>query len=224
VEQNHETATPPISAICRGRCRAAFRADGGRRRNDPGTLPNAELNLGDILLVRGDLAGAREMLEAVDRFARDPATSAWMRFRYSIRLHASLGDLALARGDLDEARRRAEHCLDLASRTNARKNLVKGWRLAGEVASAARRWDDAQRALGEARTIAEAIANPTQLWRTYGALARFHAARGDKDAARLAADAGARVVDGVLAGLEEPTLRVSLEELAPVRELRGMAR
>jgi len=199
-------------------------ADGGRRRNDPGTLPNADLNLGDILLVRGDLAGAREMLEAVDRFARDPTTSAWMRFRYSIRLHASLGDLALARGDLDEARCQAEHCLDLATRTNARKNLVKGWRLAGEVASAARRWDDAQRALGEARTMAEAIGNPTQLWRTYGALSRFHAARGDKDAARLAADAGMRVVDGVLAGLEEPALRASLEALAPVRELRAMAR
>jgi tetratricopeptide (TPR) repeat protein len=199
-------------------------ADGGRRRNDPGTLPNAELNLGDILLARGDLAGAREMLEGVDRFARDPATSAWMRFRYSIRLHASLGDLALARGDLDEARREAEHCLELATRTNARKNLVKGWRLAGEVASSARKWDDAERALGEARTIAEGIGNPTQLWRTYAALARFQAARGDKDAARLAAGAGARVVDGVLAGLEEPALRASLEALAPVRELRALTR
>ncbi len=130
-------------------------ADGGRRRNDPGTLPNAELNLGDIFLARGDLPAAREMLERVDRFARDPATSAWMRFRYSIRLCASLGELALAQGDLDQARRHAERCLELATRTNARKNLVKGWRLAGEVASAARRWADAEHALGQARTIAE---------------------------------------------------------------------
>ena len=98
-----------------------------------------------------------------------------MRFRYSIRLSASLGELALAQGDLDQARRHAERCLELAARTNARKNLVKGWRLAGEVACAARRWDDAEHALGEARAIAEAIGNPTQLWRTYAALARFHA-------------------------------------------------
>ena len=197
-------------------------AEGGRRRNDPGTLPNAELNLGDIFLARGDLPLAREVLERVDRFARDPSTSPWMRFRYSIRLYASLGELALAQGDLDQAQRHAQRCLELAGRTNARKNLVKGWRLAGEVATTAGRWDEAERALREARTMAEAIGNPTQLWRTYGALARFHAGRGDKDAARLAAGHGVRVVDGVLIGLKDETLRRSLEALPLVRELRAL--
>ena len=143
-------------------------------------MPNAELNLGDIFLARGDLGLAREMFERVDRFARDPATSAWMRFRYSMRLAASQGELALARGDLDEAAGHARRCLELATRTNARKNLVKAWRLAGATACAARRWDEAGRALHEARTIAEAIGNPTQLWRTYGALAAFHAERARK--------------------------------------------
>ena len=71
--------------------------------------------------------------------------------------------------------------------------------------------------------IAEAIGNPTQLWRTYGALARFHAGRGDKDAALLAAGNGVRVVDGVLIGLKDETLRGSLEGLALVRELRARA-
>ncbi len=71
--------------------------------------------------------------------------------------------------------------------------------------------------------IAEAIGNPTQLWRTYGALARFHAGRGDKDAARLAAGNGVRVVDGVLIGLKDETLRGSLEGLTLVRELRARA-
>jgi transcriptional regulator with AAA-type ATPase domain/tetratricopeptide (TPR) repeat protein len=199
-------------------------ADGGRRRNDPGTLPNAELNLGDIFLARGDLPLAREMFDRVDRFARDPTTSAWMRFRYSIRLSASLGELALVQGDLNQARRHAQRCLELAARTNARKNLVKGWRLAGEVACAARQWDDAERALREARAIAETIGNPTQLWRTYAALARFHAEQGNKDAARLAAGDAGRVVDGVLAGLGNETLRASLEGLALVREIRARAR
>jgi DNA-binding NtrC family response regulator/tetratricopeptide (TPR) repeat protein len=199
-------------------------ADGGRRRNDPGTLPNAELNLGDIFLAQGDLPLAREMLDGVDRFARDPGTSAWMRFRYSIRLSASLGELALAQGDLDQARRHAERCLELATRTNARKNLVRGWRLAGEVACAAGRRDEAERALREAQTIAETIGNPTQLWRTYAALTRFHDGRGNKDAARLAAGAAGRVVNGMLAGLGNETLRASLERLALVRELRARAR
>src|SRR5262249_14505627 len=156
-------------------------AEGGRRRNDPGTLPNAELNLGDIFLARGDLALARETFEGVDRFARAPSTSAWMRFRYSIRLSASLGEVALACGDLDQAAEHARHCLELAARTNARKNLVKGWRLAGEAAAAARRWDDAERALREARAIAETIGNPSQLWRTHAALPRFHQPHGPTD-------------------------------------------
>jgi tetratricopeptide (TPR) repeat protein len=99
-------------------------ADVGRRRGDPGTVPNAELNLGDIFLARGDLALAGETFERVDRFARDPATSPWMRFRYSIRLSASQGELALARSDLDAARAHARRCLELATRFNARKNLV----------------------------------------------------------------------------------------------------
>ena len=196
-------------------------AEGGRRRNDPGTLPNAELNLGDVFLARGDLALAGEMFERVDRFARDPGTSAWMRFRYSIRLCASQGELALVRGDLDQARRYAERCLELATRTNARKNLVKGWRLAGEVAGAARRWDEAERALREARTIAETIGNPTQLWRTYAALARFHADQGQREAARRAAVDAGHVVDRILVALPNESLQRSLEALSLVREVRA---
>jgi tetratricopeptide (TPR) repeat protein len=198
-------------------------ADGGRRRNDPGTLPNAELNLGDIALARGDLALAGEMLDRVERFARDPKTSAWMKFRYSIRLYASLGELAFARGDLDQAAAHARRCLELAARTNARKNLVKGWRLTGEIASAARRWQEAEHALGEALKIAETIGNPTQLWRTHGALARLHAEQGREDAARRVSGDAARVIDGVLGGLADPGLRASFERLALVREVRARA-
>ena len=196
-------------------------AEEGRRRKDPGTLPNAELNLGDIFLARGDYGLAREMFDRVDRFARDPSTSAWMRFRYSIRLASSQGELALARDDLEEAERHAHRCLDLATRTNARKNLVKAWRLAGATACAAGRWEEAGRALHEARTIAEAIGNPTQLWLTYGALARFYAEQDQKDAARRAALDAVRVVDGVLASLPDESLRASLERLPLVREARG---
>jgi len=198
-------------------------ADEGRRRKDPGAVPNAELNLGDIFLARGDLELAREMFERVDRFARDPATSAWMRFRYSIRLASSQGELALARGDLEAAERHARRCLELATRTNARKNLVKAWRLAGQTACAAGRWEEAGRALHEARTIAEAIGNPPQLWRTYGALARVSAERGDQDAARRSALDAVRVVDRVLGGLPDASLRASLERVPLVREARARA-
>jgi tetratricopeptide (TPR) repeat protein len=198
-------------------------ADIGRRRDDHGTLANAEINLGDIWLAQGDLASAAEIFERVERLARDPATSPWMRFRYSNRLWASMGELALVRGDLDEARARAQQCLELASAMRARKNLVKGWRLSGEVASAARRWDEADAALNEALVVATAIGNPTQLWRTYAALGRHHARRGQTDAATSAYRAARAVIDGVLGGLDSPRLRASLESLAAVRDLTRQA-
>src|SRR5262249_24063636 len=97
------------------------------------------------------------------------------------------------------------------------------WRLTGEVASASRRWQEAEYALGEARKIAEAISNPTQLWRTHAALARLRAAQGQEDAARRAAGGAVRVVDGVLGGLSDPVLRAGLGGLEPGREVRARA-
>ena len=105
----------------------------GRRRRDPGTQPNAELNLGDIIRARGDLPLAQELYDGVYRYWKNPDCSQWMRFRYSIRMFASMGELALARGDLAAARTSSAECLDLATRTGSRKNLVKAWRLAGEL-------------------------------------------------------------------------------------------
>jgi transcriptional regulator with AAA-type ATPase domain/tetratricopeptide (TPR) repeat protein len=191
----------------------------GRRRGDDGTMANAEINLGDVFLARGDLASAAGIFDGVERTARDPATSPWMRFRYSNRLWASMGELALARGDLDRARARAEQCLELATQTNARKNLVKGWRLSGAIASAARRWDEAHHALNEALVVAQAIGNPTQLWHTYAALGHYHEERGEKDAARSAYTAARAVIDGVVTGLSTSRLRGSLDTLPLVRDL-----
>jgi class 3 adenylate cyclase/tetratricopeptide (TPR) repeat protein len=186
-------------------------AEVGRRRHDPGTVPNAEINLGDIYLARGDLALAQELLDGVLRYAQDPATSEWMRFRYSIRLFASLGELWLARGDLVKARGFAEQCLGLATRTNARRNLVKGWRLTGDIARAKGRWEDAQRALDTARRLAEAVGNPPQIWKTQVALGRLYAARKDPAAADRAYRAARVVLDGVRAGLQDARLRSSFE-------------
>jgi tetratricopeptide (TPR) repeat protein len=142
-----------------------------------------------------------------------------MLYRYTNRLWASLGELALARGDLDAARARAHQCLEAATRSGARKNVVKGRRLSGQIAMAARRWDEAHTALNEALTVATTIGNPTQLWRTHAALGDFHAARGDKDAAQRAYAAARGVVDRMLAALPTPGLRAALESLPAVRDL-----
>jgi transcriptional regulator with AAA-type ATPase domain/tetratricopeptide (TPR) repeat protein len=145
----------------------------GRRRSDPGTQPNAELNLGDIIQVRGDLTHAQDLYDGVYRYWKNPGTSHWMRFRYSIRMFASLGELALARGDFSGARAYSAECLDLATRTGSRKNLVKGWRLAGEIERAQRDWDRAEQHLRTALQLAISVGNPVQYWRSELALGRL---------------------------------------------------
>jgi transcriptional regulator with AAA-type ATPase domain/tetratricopeptide (TPR) repeat protein len=143
----------------------------GQRRRDPGTQPNAELNLADIHLARGDMAVARELYDGVFKYWKAPATSEWMRFRYSIRMFASMGELALATGDLAAARSHARDSLELATRTGSRKNLVKARRLTGKLAAATGDTDRAEADLRQALAIAASIGNPVQHWHTALALA-----------------------------------------------------
>jgi tetratricopeptide (TPR) repeat protein len=198
-------------------------AEVGRRRNDPGTYPNAEVNLGEVYLAKGDLAAAGEHLESAYRFWDNPRTSPWMRWRYSMRLFAGLGELWLARGDPDRATEFGDRCLDVATRTNSKKNLVKGWRLRGDIAFARGRLDDAEAAFRQALTLAETIGNPPQLWTTLAALGRLHAARGRHDPAREAYRAAREVVDRVKATLRDQRLRTSLEQAPAVRALYDLA-
>jgi hypothetical protein len=107
-----------------------------------------------------------------------------MKWRYSTHLFASLGDFWLARGDPSQARECANQCLELATRTTSRKYLVRGWRLAGEIALAQRRWEEAEQALRHALTFAETIGNPTQLWKTHVVLGLFAEAKRPEAAQR----------------------------------------
>ena len=194
-------------------------AELARKRGDPETIANAEINLGDVFLLQGDLVLAQEFLEGVHRLVKDPGTSDWMRWRYSTHLFASLGDLWLVRGEPDKARPFANQCLDIATRTNSRKNLVKGWRLTGEIAVARRQWDEAEEALRQALTIAQAIGNPAQLWKTHLALGRLYADQKRPDAARPAYQAAREVVEQVKGSLRDPQLSERLESSPLFRHL-----
>jgi hypothetical protein len=132
---------------------------------------------------------------------------------------ASLGELWFARGDPVGRASSPDQCLELATRSNSRKYLVRGWRLRGEIALARRQPDEANGALREALTIAEAIGNPTQLWKTHVAFGRLHAAAGRIDEARDAYRAARAVIDGIKANLQTPALRECLERAPRVREV-----
>jgi tetratricopeptide (TPR) repeat protein len=194
-------------------------AEGGRKRGDHESFANAELNLADIALMRGDLALARNYLEDIHRLVEDPATSEWMRWRYSLHLFASLGDLALARGDAAAARAHATESMEQANRTWSRKYLVKGWRLRGEVALSQGEWDEAEGELRQAAAVADAIDSPAQLWRTHAALGRLRTATGRADRAHEDWWAARGVIQRVLDELDHPGLRASLASSPLVRQV-----
>ena len=194
-------------------------AAGARSRRDDESIANAELNLGDIALAQGDLALATELLEGVERRVDDPATSEWMRWRYTMHLVASLGDLHLTRGGHAVAEHLADRCLELATRKRARKYIVRGWRLKGEVALARRRTDAAHDALRHALSIADTVGAPTLLWQTHGALGRLYAALGQPDAAHDAYASARAVLQRMRTGVHHARLRAALESAEPMRRL-----
>jgi transcriptional regulator with AAA-type ATPase domain/tetratricopeptide (TPR) repeat protein len=179
----------------------------GRRRHDPGTQPNAELNLAEIFAARGEMDRARDQYDGVFRYFKNPSTSEWMRYRYSIRMFAGMGELAVAQGDLTAARSHGAECLTLATRTGSKKNLVKARRLAGEIARAAGEADAAEGHFRAACDLAVALGNPVQQWKSELAFGRFLHASGRTDDAQQAFHRCLQVLQQVRSRLREERLR-----------------
>jgi len=194
-------------------------AEGGRKRGDPETIANAEINLGDIFLTKTDIVMAHEFLDGVNKLVMNPATTDWMKWRYSTRLFASLGKLWLARGDPSKAQGFADQCLEIATRTNSQKYLVKGWRLKGEIALLNKQSDEAEDALRQALTIAKAIGNPTQLWKTYLIMGRLHTKAKRQEMVEQAYGAAREIINKIIASLQDPELRTSLKSCPMIRQI-----
>jgi DNA-binding NtrC family response regulator/tetratricopeptide (TPR) repeat protein len=189
---------------------------------DPEIIRNAEINLGDCYRLAGDLEQAQFYLEKVDQDTQRRGTPGeeWMKWRYAQHLYHSLGELWLTKGDAAQALRCAEACLELASSTTSRKNLVKGRRLQGQAYCRQRRLPEAEAALQRALTSAREIGNPPQLWQTYQALGQFFEQLGRRDQVKSAYASALRVIDGVAIRLQDQELKRTFLAAMPVKELR----
>jgi tetratricopeptide (TPR) repeat protein len=193
----------------------------GRRRGDPGTQPNAELNLAEIFLSRGELERAQDQYDGVYRYWKNPP-SQWMRFRYSIRMFAGMGALALASGDLPTARAHNAECLELATRTGSRKNLVKSWRLAGEIARVDRDLHAARQHFQKARDLAAALGNPVQHWQAEMTLGELLQEATGEDEARQAFARAWSVMQQVQQSLRDERLRLAFAKNRDVVRCRSV--
>jgi tetratricopeptide (TPR) repeat protein len=194
----------------------------GRRRKDPGSRPNAEVNLGEICMARGDLKSAEEIFEEVHRYYLDPAGSLWMRFRYSIRLFCDMGELALTRGDTAKAKAMNALSLEAASRTNSRKHLAKAHRLEGAIARVRKEWKESEYHLGQALDVARAIGSPPQLWQTHVELGRLYEESGRRELALKAYNAARGVIDKIETSLQNQDLRSGFQRADFVQKIRRL--
>jgi adenylate cyclase len=188
-----------------------------RARGDPETIANCELNLGDAYRVKGDLGLSREYFESTHRLVRNPSTSDWAKWRYSQHLFAGLGEIWLASGDPAKAADFCDQCLDLATKTESRKYLARGWRQKGEIAVARQEWEEAEEALRKALSFAKRIGNPTQLWKTHLALGQLYHDTRRIDAARSSFAAARKVIDGIGQSLQTPELKQGFERSPLIR-------
>jgi tetratricopeptide (TPR) repeat protein len=185
-------------------------AEEARKRGESETIANTELNLADVFFARGDFTLAHELLDGVPRQVRDPATSDWMKWRYSTHLFASLGELHLARGELHQAQESINQCLEIATRTHSQKYIVKGWRLQGQIALAQHDHDEAGRWFQQALSLAQSVSNPTQLWQTHLALGRLHSAMRHGERDKQAYQAARTVIDQTRTKIRTPELLANL--------------
>jgi class 3 adenylate cyclase/tetratricopeptide (TPR) repeat protein len=188
-----------------------------RTRGDPEVIANCELNLGDLFRAKGDVNLSRELLEGVHGLARKPSTSDWMRWRYSQHLFAGLGETWLALDDPAKANDFCNQCLDLATGTDSKKYLARGWRLRGEIAVARLQWEEAEEALRKALAFAKRVGNPTQLWRTHSACGELYRDTRRPDLAGSSFAASRKVIDGIGQSLRSPELKEGFERSQVIR-------
>jgi hypothetical protein len=108
-------------------------------------------------------------------------------------------------------------CLALAERTNSRKNLVKGWRLAGDIARAERDWDTAEGHLRKSKDLAVSLGNPVQQWKTEIALGHLLQDTGRTPESQHAFQRAFGVMQQVRQTLREERLRVAFEKNSDLR-------
>jgi tetratricopeptide (TPR) repeat protein len=137
-------------------------------------------------------------------------------------MFASLGELAVVRGDLSTARSHSAECLELATRSGSRKNLVKGWRLAGEIARAERSWDVAEGHFRKSLDLAVSLANPVQVWKSEFALGRFLRDAGRHHEAQHAFARALTVMQRVREGLRQERLRAALDKNLDLRLIQSL--
>jgi tetratricopeptide (TPR) repeat protein len=176
---------------------------------------NALVNLGVDHLWLGELEQAEQCF--VEAWGLLEKQFGGYRWRWKTRLLAAWGELYLARGEAERALDYAEQCLQLAERTSARKNLVKGWKLKGEALAALDRVEEAASYLEKAISMADEIGNPPLAWKSRYALAQILEQVGREEVAQQHYRQAAASIEQTAGSLSDLGMRETFLSAGPVR-------
>ncbi len=213
-----------LGDLARGERQNQQAADLALEFGDRETLRNAQLNIADCLLGRGDAGGALQLLETLEReFDADDDPGEWMKWRYTMHLLASMSLAAHALGELDRALACAERCIERAEATSSRRYVAKGRRARGLALAALGRVDESLASIDIALAVADEVGGPELRWQALGARAQVLADVGRETAARESATAALAVIDEIAASLREPGAAGTLLGSPDVQRIRVLA-
>jgi class 3 adenylate cyclase/tetratricopeptide (TPR) repeat protein len=166
------------------------------------------INLGEDHFALGEIGIARDILsEAAERLRVGHFDS--HRWKWQMRVALMLARVFLLERDLDRAGTHLAEGLEIAERTESRRQVAEGYRIRGELWLAAGRVEDAGAELRRALEVAEAIAGPRTIWETAGALGRALAPSREAEA-RHAYRRALEALHATMPRIPRPELRESL--------------
>jgi tetratricopeptide (TPR) repeat protein len=146
----------------------------------------------------------------------------WSRWRWHIPLLRARGALALSEGRFDEAWKYANESLEMATRTDSRKHVVRAQQLRGEVLAARGKLDEAAGVLDSSVALALRLKAAPDVWQTCLALGKVlhNLGRENEAEARLTKAAG--TVEAIAQNLRTLSLRRSFISARPMLDLYNL--
>ncbi len=150
----------------------------------------------------------------------------WNRTRWKTRLLIALGELSLLenRPDAAQAYLNETRGLGLIDQMPYGKYQVRAGRLQGNINAAGGKWKEAETELRQALNRAEALAHPSQLWRTRHALGNLYAQMDRAEDALTQFQAARDLVRSIADGLTDAELKEGFLAAETIRDVCAQAR
>ncbi len=143
----------------------------------------------------------------------------WLRWRWHMPLLWARGALALAQNQHEDAWTYASESLELATRTDSRKHVVRAQRLQGDILVATEQLEEAVQTLTVSIRLAEQIGTPREVWLGKASLGKVLMRLNQDNKAEAQLTEAAQTIESIAGDLRTPRLCDCFLNATPVVEL-----